>query len=449
VSRLRLVVALALVLAAVPATARAQVFLASRPYPDFEVGPLIVRASVAPDLGPVRVDLTYSITVPAGRTAAKLEQDLYLIWPGAIAHDGKGARDSVLDGYVSDRGFKVVDGGRVEMFAIDQFGAAGRRRQPIATGAPFATYVRESETLGPSQPATLIRIPWDWRVINRAFLMRISFTAKDLIKPKPSTWLERTLWGRRYRLLLSFNEVRQRAIFPIYLESRDRVVKISEDPAQLQIDFAGNDRLKIDELFPQSARRQASETRKQTETVSMFLDRSEGLTPQNLTVQFGYFSGLQSWAPVLIPLAIFVAGNIGGVLLRNIAEKIGKRWGGRLGFWRRRQEEPTRETGVVLDRDRLAEITPGTTTYEQVLERLGHTVEERQSLTSPAQKMLVYRGRRVVPRRRRLAGLFAAVTHWDVEDHEVEIELERDVVKDVQARVRRSRLTEPAPMQAP
>jgi hypothetical protein len=49
----------------------------------------------------------------------------------------------------------------------------------------------------------------------------------------------------------------------------------------------------------------------------------------------------------------------------------------------------------------------------------------------------------VVPRRRQVLGWLATVLHWDVEEHEVEIELERDVVRDVQARVRRSRLESP------
>jgi hypothetical protein len=445
VSRTRLAVVAALLLAAVPAPAGAQVFLASKPHPEFEIGPLFVRASVSPELGPVRVDVTYSIAVPAGRTATNLEQDIHLIWPAGLVHDGKGGRDEALAKYVGEHGFKIVDGGRAEMVAIDQFGPPGRRRHPIEGGAPFVTYVRESETLGPSAPATLIRIPWDPRVVNRAFLMRLSLKTKELIKPKPATWLERTLWGKRHRLLLSFHEVRQRAVFPLYLENRDRVVKLSDDPAQLMVDFAESHRLKVDELFPQSARRQPSETRKKTDTVSMFLDRSEGLSPQTLTVQFGYFSGLQSWAPVLIPLAIFVAGNIGGVLLRNVAERLGKRWAGRVGFWSRRSEDRTRATGVVPDRDTLARITPGTTTYDQVLEMLGRTVEERVSLNAPDRKVLVYRGRRILPRHRRVAGVLAAVTHWDVEDHEVEIVLDHDVVQDVQAHVKRSRLTEPAP----
>jgi hypothetical protein len=37
---------------------------------------------------------------------------------------------------------------------------------------------------------------------------------------------------------------------------------------------------------------------------------------------------------------------------------------------------------------------------------------------------LVYRGRRVVPHRRRRLGWLATVHRWDVEHHEVEIELD-------------------------
>jgi hypothetical protein len=444
VSRRRLAFIIVAALIAIPAIAQAQVFIASRPHPGFEIGPLFVRATVTPALTPVQIDVTWSISVPANRTAVDVQQDLTLLWPGGLVHEGQSEPDARLAKYVTERGFKVVDGGRVEMFAIDQFGPPGRRRQPIQGGATFVSYVRESETLGPSAPGTLIRIPWDPRIANRAFLMRLSMKSNDIIKPKSGTWLEHALWGSRYRLTLSFGEVRQRAIFPVYLDSRDRMIRLSEDPAQMMVDFSDNDRLKIDEMTPGSARRVASETRKKTDSVSVFLDRSEGLTPQTLAIQFGYFTGFQSWAPVLIPIAIFAAGNVGGVLLRTIAERLSKRWAGRVGFWRERSEEVTRQTGVVLDRETLAKITPGTTTYEQVLELCGRTVEERQTLNDPDRRTLIYRGRRIVPRRRRVAGLLATVTHWDVEEHETEIVLERGVVRGVQAHVRRARHLEPA-----
>jgi hypothetical protein len=447
VSRLRLALAAVLVLVAVPASAHAQFFLASKPNPPFEIGPLFVRASVTPSLGAIDVSIIWSVVLPASRSAAGVEQELYLMWPGALVADAKlGPGDPALDKYIAERGFSVRGSGRLSMTAQNLYRTGADRAEPVRGGAPFVTFVREDAgPLGGTTPASFIRIPWDPRALNRAYLMRLSLKTDGLIRPKPSTWIERTLWGNRYRLSLSFNEVRQRALFRLYLEHRDRVVRLSEDPAQLLVDFAENDHLKIDELSPHSATRQPSETRAKTERVALFLDRSEGLMPQVLMVQFGYFSGLQSWAPLLIPLAIFAAGNVGGVLLRNIAERLSRRWAGRVGFWRRRGEAVTRETGVVLDRDTLAQITPGTTTYEQVLDLCGRTVEERQTLNAPERRTLIYRGKRIVPRRRRVAGLLATVTHWDVEEHETEIVLEHDVVRDVQAHVRRARHLEPAP----
>ena len=444
---LRLALAGILWLLALPATAHAQVFIASKPNPPFEIGPLFIRASVTPQLGALDVSVIWSVVVPGARSVGDAEQDLYLLWPGPLVADAKlGRGDPALDKYIADRGFNVSASGRLAMSAQNLYRTGPDRAEPVHGGAPFVTFVRQDTgPLGTTTPGSFIRIPWDSRATNRAYLMRLNLKVQDMIRPKSSTWLEHTLWGNRYRLLLSFNEVRQRALFRLYLEHRDRVVKLSEDPAQLMIDFADNDRLKIDELAPPSASRQPSETRAKTERVSLFLDRSDGLVPQILLVQFGYFSGLQSWAPVLIPLAIFAAGNIGGVLLRTIAERLSRRWAGRVGFWRATPEDVTRQTGVVLDRETLAHITPGTTTYEQVLELCGRNVEERQTLNAPDRRTLIYRGKRIVPRRRRVAGLLAAVTHWDVEEHEVEIILEHDVVRDVQAHVRRARNLEPAP----
>ena len=443
---LRALAAVALLALAVPSAAPAQVFVASRQAPPFEIGPLFVRANVTPELGPIVVDITFSLAVPAGRSGAGMEQDIVLVWPSAVLGDPKlGGSEPALEKFVAARGLDPIDSGRVSYAARNLYGSEGRQWEPIVGGAPFVTFVR-SGGMGLTSPATLLRIPWDPRMLNRAFLMRLTLPTKGLLKQKPATWTERTFWGQRHRLTLSFAEVRHRAIFPLYFEQRDRVIRLSEDPAQLLIDFADSPHLKIDEMSPTGARRQLSETREQTDTVSLYLDRAEGLTPQVLTVQFGYFTGLQSWGPVLIPLAIFVAGNVGGVLIRNVAERLSKRWAGRLRFWRKEEQPVPRDRGVVLDRDTLAKISPGVTTYSEVLTLAGRDVEERQSLTEPHARTLVYRGRRIVPHHRRLAGVLAAVTYWDVEYHEVEIVVERDLVRDVRAHVKRSRLTgaEPA-----
>jgi hypothetical protein len=380
--------------------------------------------------------------VPPGQSV--VEQDLYLLWPGEVVADkGMGAPDPALEKDVAGRGFSVIGGGRVALTARNAYQVGERKPEALPGGAEFVTFVRESGALGISSPATWMRIPWNPRFANPVYVIRVSMTVKGIIKPKPNTWFERTFWGPRYRLVLSFNEIRQRAAFPMYFQHRDRVVKLAEDPAQLIVNFADSDHLKIDELFPQSARRQLSETLDKTDTVSLFLDRSEGLQPQVLTIQFGYFTGLQSWAPLLIPALFFALGNGAGVLVRNVTERLSKRWSGRLQFGGVKEAPKVRTTGVVVDAETLRRIVPGRTTHDEVLRLLGNQVEEQSRLAAPDQKTLVYRGRRIVPSRRPALRFLATVEHWDAEEHEVTIDLERDVVRDVQARVRRARVSAP------
>ena len=437
----------ALLSLAAPGVAHAQLFLASRPDPAFAIGPLFVQASVTPDLGPIVVDVLFSVDVPPTRSAADLEQDLFLVWPGAVTSDGTlGRPEPALETYLATRGFDVIDSGRValsarNLYRTDDSAAA----EPIAGGAPFVTVVKDDTALGLSAPATWIRIPWNPRFANKVYLINLRLTTRGLVKPKPATWFERTFWGTRHRLALSFNETRHRAVFPLYFQHRERVLRLGDEPAQLIVNFADADHLKIDEMSPQSARRQLSETLESTDTISLFLDRSEGLTPQVLSVQFGYFTGLQSWAPVLIPTLFFVLGNIAAVVVRNVAERLSKRWTGRVLFWRTRDQPQVRQQGAVLDPATLAQIVPGVTTYDEVRALCGADVEEQSRLTDPGRRRRVYRGRRIVPQRRRAFGWFATVSHWDVEQHELHIELERDVVRDVQARVTRSRLNAPTP----
>ena len=88
---------------------------------------------------------------------------------------------------------------------------------------------------------------------------------------------------------------------------------------------------------------------------------------------------------------------------------------------------------------------PGRTTREEVLALCGRdTLEEQERLGAPERRTLVYRGRRVVPRHeRRLLWLLSSVSDWELEEQQVEVALERDVVQDVQVRVRRARLPHP------
>jgi hypothetical protein len=159
-----------------------------------------------------------------------------------------------------------------------------------------------------------------------------------------------------------------------------------------------------------------------------------------LTVQFGYFRGMRSWAPVLIPIAFFTLGNLAMPIFMMLIRRVSAAVKGRVQFGRGSAE---RQTGVVLSRETLARIVPGVTTYEEVLRDCGPDAEEHEQLTAPGRRTLIYRGRRIAPQGRRALGWLATVRRWSVEQHEVEIALEHSVVSDVQARVRRSPIAAP------
>src|SRR5262245_62293196 len=100
---------LGLALCAMPGMAPAQVFLASRPHPDFAVGPLLVVAGVRPDLGPVSLRISFGLTLPPNKQTEDIAQDLYILWPAeVVSGSAPGAPDPELHRYVEERGFVVV-----------------------------------------------------------------------------------------------------------------------------------------------------------------------------------------------------------------------------------------------------------------------------------------------------------------------------------------------------
>ncbi len=434
-----------LLLGGVPAGAAAQVFLGPSAHPEFTIGPLYIRAAVTPTMtGPLPVDIFWSLVIPAGRSAGDvIDGDLFLLWPSAVLPaPNLGPPEPALAKFVEERGLTAVDEGRVEYSARNIYTSGPTRREPerIAGGAPFVTYVREAGALGLSTPATYIRIPWNPKLVNAVYIMSIKLHTKGLIKPKSQTWTERTFWGPRSRLLLSFQDVNARAMFPMYFAHRDRVVHLADDPAQLRIEFAQANHVKIDEIAPPSAQRQMSETRDNTEVVTLFLDRSEGIRPQSLTVQFGYFSDLQSWAPILIPIAFFALGNLAAPIFRVLGTRLLREVRARVHFGR---PDGVGAQDTVIRAERLARIKPGETTYDEVLHLLGPYAEEQEQLSRAGARTLVYRGRRLIPQRRRSWGWIGTVSYWETEHQDVDITLEGDVVRDVQARIRRTRLSRP------
>jgi hypothetical protein len=275
------------------------------------------------------------------------------------------------------------------------------------------------------------------------WMLNLRLTVPDLVRPRKASWMERVFWGPRYRVALGFHDLQNQALFSMYLEHRDRVVRLAEEPSQLLFNFSRADRLTIEEVSPPTAHRGLSETLENTEVVSRSLDPSEGLSPQVLSVQFGYLSRLQAWAPVLIPMIFFVLGNLAAVLLRYLAGRVGQRLARRVWFGPPGTAGGGRQTGVIISRETLGRLVPGVTTADEVRALCGPETEQLEQSAAPGRRVLLYRGRRVVPQQRRTLGWLATVRGWVAEEHEVEIELQDGIVRDVQARVRRARLEHP------
>ena len=427
-------IALVAALAAAPAGAGAQVFLASRPHAGLAVTPLFIVASLSPDAADVPVEVMFSVMIPPETSALDLEQDLYLLWPGEVVAPEAG--DGVVLPPDVAAQVTVIARGRLPLHAQRHYESPADT-EVIAPGAPFVSVVRTGGPLGLSPAATYVRIPWSPRLANQAWLMSLRFTAKGLVRPKPSTWLGRLVSGSRSTLALGFNDVGAPAMFSMYYWQRDNVLPVAS-PARLVASFTRADRLAVDAMFPPAARREPSPSQPTTDVVSLFLTPPEGLTPQVLRVEFGYFSRLQSWGPVLIPALFFALGNGAGALTRTFVERLHRRLAGRLQLGRRRASASGLDTGAVIPRDRLEAIVPGTTTDEEVRRLCGSEVEEREDLARPRRKTLLYRGRRDVPHRRWAWSWLAAVSHWNVERHEVEITLDDGIVQDIQVRIGRS-----------
>jgi len=82
----------------------------------------------------------------------------------------------------------------------------------------------------------------------------------------------------------------------------------------------------------------------------------------------------------------------------------------------------------------LARIRPGETTCDEVLRICGASPEEEARLPSGETRMLVYsRAAGGNHTGGRSFGWFGTVSRWDVEHHEVQIELDHDCVRDIQA----------------
>jgi hypothetical protein len=444
--RCRLVgVALALTLSAVPASGQAQVFLATRPHPEFAIGPLLVVAGVRPDLGPVSVRISFGLTLPPNGHLEDMQQDLYLLWPAEVAEaSASGAPDAALRAYVEQRGFAVVSEGRLALAVRDRAKlGTPAPSDPLPESAPFVTFYKVGTNPAQAGVGTLVRFAWTPRLIDPSALLSVSMRLKDLITPKPATWLEELFWGRRHILSLSAGSAGSLALYSILLDQRDRVIRLARDFSILGAEFGDSDHLRIEEITPPSATRRPSRVRAGAETVGLALGAGEGLVPQVLTVRFSYFSGWIAWRPILVSLIALILGNLMGAFMftREIA-RLSRRW---FHVERSGRGQPGSANGVVPP-EALARIVPGRTTRAEVLAWCGPPSEERTRLGVGEQRTLLYRGVRRVPESRMRLGRLATVRRWDEEHHEVAIEMVDGHVSDIETRVRSSR--SPAPPSA-
>jgi len=429
-----------LLLGLAPTSAHAQVFLASAPHPEFAIGPLFIIATVRPDLGPVSVSVSWSVVTPPGRPTDASKQDLYLLWPAEVAAaTAPGRADPELPRSVETRGFTVLAHGRLTLKKRDRakLGTAAES-DPVPVSASFVTFFKRGTNPTQSGVGTYIKIPWAPEFDDLLALANLTMPVKDLVAPRAASWLEEMFWGRRYVLTLSSGSVGSLALYSMYFEQRDRVVRLAPDVSLLLASFSDADHLRIEDISPTAATRRGSRVRAGSEIVSLALTSAEGAVPQVLKVRFNYFSGRIAWRPILVSAGLLLLGNLAGVLL--FTQQFSGVLRRRLHIGRSRAGETARQTGVVLPPETLAAIIPGVSTAADIVRVCGRPDEEIEEMAPSRRRTLVYRGRRTVPQRRFTLGWVATVNGWDAEDYEVVIDLDGDRVRDIQSRVRRSRI---------
>jgi hypothetical protein len=430
-----LVLGAALLLAA-PAAVSGQVFVASSPRQDLAIGPLFVGATAPAELAaPVNISLTWNLVHRRGERP--YAQTLALLWPAEIAAaTARGDADPALVNYVESRGFTTTSSGRLTLRARSQSQLGlPTPGEELSAAASFVTFVRRD---APPQAGSgsLIWIPATPHLGDARWVLNLAFPARGMMGPKPATWVEDVFWGRRHSLALSWGDVGSIAFYPLYHEYRDRIVPLAREYSRLFVNFPDADHLRIEDIEPTGAVRRGSRLRAGTETVSLALNTVDP-APQTLKVHYAYYRGVFAWRPVLISLALLVLGNLAGLVM--LSGQLSGLLRSRLRLTHRAaQPETTRVTP-----ERLAEIRPGVSTYDDVVRLCGPPHEQHRRVAAGSRRTLVYRAIERRPERGLRVGWITTVRHWDIERHEVEFELENDRVQDVVVHVRRSRGSSP------
>jgi len=201
--------------------------------------------------------------------------------------------------------------------------------------------------------------------------------------------------------------------YPIYFDHRDRVVRLASEFSQVIANFTDSDHLLIDDIEPGSATRRPSRLRAGNEVVALVLTPVEGIAPQNLTVKFSYFAGSIAWRPILVSAGLLLLGNVAGAIMfgREMFGVMRKRRRARAGAARLRAEW--------LTGDSRAATLLGAATYEELIARWGLPDEDRERLSTPGRRTIVYRAQN------------------NGQAHEVEIDIVDGRVAEIERRVYR------------
>jgi len=167
-------------------------------------------------------------------------------------------------------------------------------------------------------------------------------------------------------------------------------VHLAREYSLVIANFGDSDHLKLEEISPATAVRRQSRVRAGGEVVALALLPAEDITAQSLRVQFQYFGGRINWRPVIVSVILILVTNFAGVLIlsKDVSRRIRRRFRAR----RRLAAAPGPQNGAMPSRDAVGALIPAGTSYDDVVARLGRPDEERERVTPPGRRSMIYRG---------------------------------------------------------
>jgi uncharacterized integral membrane protein len=291
----------------------------------------------------------------------------------------------------------------------------GQLGEPLPKNASFVTLTRRGALASQLTPVTYVKIPWSAQLADPLLVTTIVLPLRGLVSAKPTSWIAETFWGRRWILTTGWGDIGSpiMPLYSIYFERRERVLRVAPGFSQIIANFTDSDHLLIDHVEPPSATRRPSRVRAGNEVVALVLTAVDGVAPQNLQVQFSYFVGRIAWRPIVVSIVLLLLANVGGAIM------FGREMFGVMRTRRRMRAAADHLHTEWLTGDSQAAALIGAATYDDVVARWGPPDEERERLSNPNRRTIVYRARK--------RGLV----------HEVEVEVTDGRVTEIERRVLR------------